>query len=86
MACLHRRMVRLHTRSLTYHIFARVVSCCLACGFHLPECPPMVGPHKLLRLSSDLTVFSQQPASDADSACQACETLPGYLYLFAAPW
>jgi len=36
--------------------------------FRLPGChSPMVGPPKLQRLSSDLTVFSQQPASDADS-------------------
>jgi len=50
---------------------------CLPCGFRLPECPSMVGPPSLQRLSSDLNVFSQQPASDADSACPACETLPG---------
>jgi len=40
----------------------------------------------ILRLSSDLTVFRQQPASDTDSACPACETLLGYSYLVAAPW
>jgi len=34
---------RLHTHSLTYHIFDREVSCCLPCGFCLPECPAMVG-------------------------------------------
>jgi len=45
-----------------------------------------VGPPLLQRLSSDLTVFSQQPASNADSACPACQTLPGYWYLVAAPW
>jgi len=44
MACLYRRMVRMHTHSLTYHVFARVVSRCLPCGFRLPECPPMAGP------------------------------------------
>ena len=26
MACLHRRMVWLHTHSLTYHVFGRVVT------------------------------------------------------------
>jgi len=30
--------------------------------------------------------FSQQPVSDADSTCPACETLPVYSYLVAAPW
>jgi len=35
MACLHRRMMRLHTHSLTYHVFAGVVSRCLPCGFRL---------------------------------------------------
>jgi len=46
MACLHHRMVRLHTHSLMYHVFARVVFRCLPCGFHLPEShSPMVGPH-----------------------------------------
>jgi len=70
MVCLHRRMVQLHTHSLTYHIFARVVSRCLPCSFRLPECPfSMVGPFHLQSLSSDLTVFSQQAASGADSAC-----------------
>jgi len=44
VACLHRRMVHLHTHSLTYHVFARVVSRCLPCGFRLHGCPsPMVG-------------------------------------------
>jgi len=77
MACLHRRMVRLHTHSLAYYVFARMVSRCL--GFCLPVYPsPMAGAPSLQRVSSDLTVFSQQPASDADSACPACETLPGY--------
>jgi len=33
-----------------------------------------------------LTVFSQQPAYDADSMCPACKTLPGYSYLVTAPW
>ena len=34
-----------HTHSLMYHIFARVVSSCLPCSLHLPEFPsPMVGP------------------------------------------
>jgi len=81
MACLHRRMVQLHTHSLTYHVFARVVSRCLNCSFRLPELTsPMAGPPQLHRLSSDLTVFSQQPASDVDSVCPACETLSGYLY------
>jgi len=46
----------------------------------------MVGPHYLQRLSSDLTVFSQQPASDADCTCPAYEMLPGYSYVVAAPW
>jgi len=42
---IHRRMVRLHTHSLTYHVFARLVSRCRPCSFRLPECPsPMVGP------------------------------------------
>jgi len=46
VACLHRRMVRLHTHSLTYQVFARVVSRCLPCGFRLPECPSlMVSPN-----------------------------------------
>jgi len=75
-----------YSRSHTYHIFARVVSHYLPCGFRLPKCPPMVGPHYLQRLSSDLTVFSQQPASDADCTCPAYEMLPGYLYLVVAPW
>jgi len=62
------------------HVFARVVSHCLLCTFHLPECPSsMVGP--LTSLS-----FSQQPASDEDSACPASKTPLGYLYLVAAPW
>jgi len=29
---------------------------------------------------SDLTVFNQQPASDADSTCPAYKTLPGYSF------
>jgi len=34
-----------YTHSLTYHVFARVVSRCLPCGFRLPECSsPMVSP------------------------------------------
>ena len=85
MACLRYRMVQLHY-SLTYHIFARVVSRCVLSHFRLPECPSVVGPPSVQRLSSDLTVFSQQPASDADSACPACEMLPGYAYLVTAPW
>jgi len=40
MACLHCRMVRIHTLSRMYHVFARVVSRCLPCSFRLPECPP----------------------------------------------
>jgi len=36
------QMMRLHTQSLTYHVLATVVSCCLLCGFHLPECPSLV--------------------------------------------
>jgi len=32
------------------------------------------------------TAFSQQPASDADSTCPACKTLPRYSYLLAVPW
>jgi len=61
----------------------------LSCGFIflsvlllwwlLPNC-------RLQRLSSDLTVFSQQPASDVDFACPDFEMLPDYLYLVAAPW
>jgi len=44
------------------HIFASVVFHCLPCGFHLPECSPLMsGPPKLQRLSSDFTVFSQLP-------------------------
>ena len=35
MARLHRRMVRLHSHSLTCHVFAGVVSRCLPCGFRL---------------------------------------------------
>ena len=44
MACLHRRMVRLHTHSLTYHIFARVISRCLPCSFcnHVHKCKTVV--------------------------------------------
>jgi len=64
------------THSLTYHVFARVVFHCLPYGFRFPS---------LHRFSSDLTVFSQQPASDADSACPACEMLPSYSYLAALP-
>jgi len=42
---LHCRMVWLHTHSLTYHVFVRVVSRCLPCSFRLPECPSViVGP------------------------------------------
>jgi len=41
MASLHRRMVRLHTHSLTYHVFARAVSPLSSLQFRLPECPPM---------------------------------------------
>jgi len=78
--------LRLHTHSLKYHIFAKVVSRCLPCCFHLPQCPSMVGPPYLHRLSSDLKVFSQQPASNAASMCLACETPQGYSYLVAAPW
>ena len=38
------QMMRLHTQSLMYHVLATVVSCCLLCGFHLPECPsPVIG-------------------------------------------
>jgi len=33
MACPHRRMVRMHIHSLTYHVFARVVSCCFPAVF-----------------------------------------------------
>ena len=45
MACLHCRMVQLHTDSLMYNVFAKVVSRCLPRGFRLPECPsPMEGP------------------------------------------
>ena len=40
MACLHSRMVRLHTHSLTYHVSVRVVSRCLPRGFRLPNVPP----------------------------------------------
>jgi len=44
MACLHRKMVRLHTH-ITYRVFARVVSHWLPCGYRLPERPsPMVRP------------------------------------------
>ena len=39
MACLRRRMVQVHTHSLTYDVFAKVVSTCLPCSFRLPECP-----------------------------------------------
>jgi len=43
MACLYRRMERLHIHSLMCHVFASVVSCCLACSFYLLQCPsPMV--------------------------------------------
>ena len=45
MACLHHRMVRMHTHSLTYHVFARVVSRCFPCSFRLSKCPsPTVSP------------------------------------------
>ena len=45
MSTLQNGVDALHTHSLTYHVFARVVSRCLPCGFRLPECPsPMVGP------------------------------------------
>jgi len=37
-------------------------------------------------LNPTQSIFSQQPASDADCMCLACETLPGYLYLVTAPW
>jgi len=39
------QMMWLHTDSLRYHVFSRVVSHCLPCSFYLPECPSsMVGP------------------------------------------
>jgi len=63
----------------------------LPCSFHLPECPsPMVGPPQLQRLSSDLTVFSQQPAMDAYSQshvsriCQRGFLLPSLQ--FSSSW
>jgi len=86
IACLHHTMVWLHTHGLMCHIFTRVASRCLAGVFSLPKCPSVVGPPEPQRLSSDLTVFSQQPASDTDSACPACETLLSYSYLVAGPW
>ena len=85
MAYLHRRMVRLHTHSLMY--LPGWFPVAFPAVFIFLQCPsPMAGPPKLQRLSCDLTVFSQQPASDADSTCPACKTLPGYSYLVTAPW
>ena len=44
MACLHHKMLRLHTHSLTYHVFARVTSRCLPCGLcsHVYKCKTVV--------------------------------------------
>jgi len=76
VACLHRRMVRVHTHSLMYHVFVRVISCYLSCSFIFLS----------VLLYGRSFLFSRQPASDADSTCLACYQLPGYSYLVVAPW
>jgi len=53
-ACLHHRMVWLHTHNLAYHIFTWVVFCYLPCSFRLPEHPPMVGLSEMEHFSLQL--------------------------------
>jgi len=55
-----------YTHSLTFHVFARVVSRCLHCGFRLPECPDMVGP-PLLAIDSEVRGFPLTSLSIASS-------------------
>jgi len=85
MACLDRRMVRLLTYSLTYHVFAMVVLRCLPCHFRLPECSSPVVLSNCRGFPLTSLSYSQQPAFDAGSTCPACKMLPGYSYLVAAP-
>jgi len=72
---------------MSWDVLAVVVSCCVSRSFLLSELSsPVVSLPKLQRLSSDLTAFSQQLASDVDSARPVCVALPGYSYSVTAPW
>jgi len=59
MACLHHKWCGC-VLAVSHIMYFPGGFCCLPCGFHLPECPPMVGPPWLQRLSSDLTVLNQR--------------------------